>query len=237
MQQKNTLGRAWDEFDGYLFDIDGTLMNCTDAVHYFAFGEALSSVAGRPLTIDGVVAHGNVDTGILRDAFQKHGVADSEWRTRLPELIAGMGRFVECRRGELRIDVLPQVREVLVHLRAKGAVLGTATGNLAVIGRVKLGHAGLLELFDFGGWSDGHETRADVFRAAAEQARARKGAEAALCVVGDTPSDIQAARANGLEVIAVATGIYSYEKLSAEEPDLLLHGLGELVPALVETLA
>lgn len=230
IQAADTLGRAWDEFDGYLFDIDGTLMNCTDAVHYFAFGEALSSVAGRPLTIDGIVAHGNVDTGILRDAFAKHGVADADWRTRLPELIAGMGKFVESRRSELRIDVLPQVREVLAHLKAKGAVLGTATGNLAVIGRVKLGHVGLLEMFDFGGWSDGHETRAEVFRAAAEQARDLRGEHAALCVVGDTPNDIQAARANGLKVIAVATGIYSYETLAAENPDRLVRGLGELVP-------
>ena len=229
----DTLGRAWDGFDGYLFDIDGTLMNSTDAVHYFAFGEALSSVAGRPLTIDGVVAHGNVDTGILRDAFEKNGVADADWRARLPELIAGMGKFVESRRGELRINVLPQVREVLAHLRAKGALLGTATGNLAVIGRVKLGHVGLLEMFDFGGWSDGHETRAEVFRAAAAEARSRRSEDAALCVVGDTPLDIQAARANGLKVIAVSTGIYSYEKLGEEKPDLLVRSLGELVPALV----
>lgn len=229
--RNNTLGRGWDAFDGYLFDIDGTLMNCTDAVHYLAFGEALSSVAGRPLTIDGVVAHGNVDIGILRDAFARHGVADAEWRVRLPELIAGMGKFVESRRGELRINVLPQVREVLTHLRSRGALLGTATGNLAVIGRVKLGQVGLLELFDFGGWSDGHETRAEVFRAAAADARARRGDGAALCVVGDTPNDVQAARANGLKVIAVATGIYSYEQLAEEQPDLLVCGLGELVPA------
>src|ERR1700753_3326232 len=106
----NTLSRSWDEFDGYLFDIDGTLMNCTDAVHYFAFGEALSAVAGRPLTIDGVVAHGNVDTGILRDAFEKQGVAEADWRERLPDLITGMGKFVESRRSDLKINVLPQVR-------------------------------------------------------------------------------------------------------------------------------
>src|SRR5579875_452703 len=47
---QNSLGRAWDEFDAYLFDVDGTLMNCTDAVHYFAFNDAISAVAGRPLT-------------------------------------------------------------------------------------------------------------------------------------------------------------------------------------------
>jgi phosphoglycolate phosphatase len=55
--------RAWDEFDAYLFDIDGTLINCRDAVHYFAFCESLTRIAGRPMNLDGVVAHGNTDAG------------------------------------------------------------------------------------------------------------------------------------------------------------------------------
>ncbi len=38
--------RRWDAYDAYLFDIDGTLMNCTDAVHYFAFCEALGGWRG-----------------------------------------------------------------------------------------------------------------------------------------------------------------------------------------------
>ena len=229
----DTLGRAWDSFDGYLFDIDGTLMNCTDATHYFAFGEALTAVAGRPLTIDGVVAHGNVDVGILRDAFARHGIEETVWRPRLPELLAGMGRYVEGRRGDLCIDVLPQVREVLRHLKQQGSVLGTATGNLQAIGQLKLGHVGLLEMFDFGGWSDAHETREGVFRAAAQKARELAGEGAALCVVGDTPPDIRAARENDLKVIAVTTGIYSREALQGEKPDLLIASLADLLPVAV----
>jgi phosphoglycolate phosphatase len=36
------------------------------------------------------------------------------------------------------------------------------------------------------------------------------GRGASICVVGDTPRDIEAARANFLSVIAVATGKYSF---------------------------
>lgn len=223
-----SLSRAWDAYDAYLFDIDGTLMNCTDAVHYFAFNDVLTTVGGRPLTIDGVVAHGNTDVGILRDAFAKHAVEESLWRPRLDEMLARMGRFVEAREADLCINVLPSVREVLRHLKARGAVIGTATGNLQEIGQVKLGKVGLLELFDFGGWSDAHETRSSVFKAAAAKAREIAGSSATLCVFGDTPADIRAARDNGIDVIAVATGIYSYEQLKAESPDLLLRSLEEL---------
>lgn len=227
---QNKLGRAWDEFDAYLFDIDGTLMNCTDAVHYFAFNDALSAVAGRPLTIDGVVAHGNVDVGILRDAFARSGVPENEWRPRLPEILDRMRSFVSEHRSEFCISVLPGARDVLKHLRARGAILGTATGNLKVIGQSKLSIAGLLDLFHFGGWSDACETRSEVFqRAAASARKLAANDQISICVIGDTPADIKAARANALKVIAVSTGIYSFETLAAESPNLLVNSLDKLI--------
>lgn len=228
MDYPRKLSRSWDAFDGYLFDIDGTLLNCTDAVHYFAFCNALSRVAGRPLNLDGVVTHGNTDEGILRDAFAAGQVSEAVWRPRMPEVRAQMGAEVEANRAEFRIDVLPGVRESLQHLRARGAMLSTATGNLASIGKAKLEQCDLREHFQLGGYSDGFETRADVFRAALTQMRERLGQGAAVCVVGDTPADVQAAHANGLGVIAVATGIYPRAQLELERPELCLETLLEL---------
>ena len=222
------LSRAWDGFDAYLFDIDGTLLNCVDAVHYFAFCHTLSAVAGRPLNLDGVVTHGNTDLGILRDAFRLGAVGEEVWRPRLEEIYGRMGSEVEAHRGEFQIEVLPAVREVLTHLRARGAVLSTATGNFARIGVAKLESCGLWECFDLGGWSDGFETRAEVFRAALAGIRERVGDHAAVCVLGDTPADVQAAHANGLDVIAVATGIFSFEQLAAGAPELCLRSFAEL---------
>ncbi len=223
-----TYSRDWDEYQAYLFDIDGTLIECTDAVHYFAFCEALTQVAGRPLNLDGVVAHGNVDVGILRDAFQIAGVPDKVWRPRLAEIRTFMCGFVQQRRADLCIRVLPQVREVLAHLRGKGAVLGVATGNLEGIGQTKLEQCRLLPLFAFGGYSDAYEFRRDVFGSALAQARALAGEQASVCVVGDTPEDIRAAHSNQLPVIAVATGSYSYEQLLAEKPERCVRSLADL---------
>lgn len=229
MRLQGKLSRPWDAYDGYLFDIDGTLLNCKDAVHYFAFCDALTRVAGRPLNLDGVVTHGNVDAAILRDAFARGGVEEAVWRPRLSEIRECMGAQVEANREQLRMEVLPGVGELLRHLRARGAVLSTATGNFARIGEAKLQQCGLRAFFDFGGWSDGCETRAEVFRAALTALRERVGGAGSVCVVGDTPADVQAARVNGLEVIAVATGIYSREQLQAEAPELLVDSLVELV--------
>ena len=222
--------RAWDAFDGYLLDIDGTLLHCRDAVHYFGFCEVLETIVGRKMTLDGVTAHGNVDVGILRDALALAGVPQEQWRPRLPAMRYQLCRYVLDHKGGFEAEALPRVRAVLEHLRGKGAVLGIATGNLGAIGQAKLEHTGLWEFFTVGGWSDEHESRTDVFRGAVAKMQAAAGEQASICVLGDTPVDISAARAVGLPVIAVATGIYSSEELMGSSPDLLLASFEELLP-------
>lgn len=226
---RSTLPRPWDAFDAYLFDIDGTLLNCKDPVHYFAFCAALKSLSGRDLNLDGVTAHGNTDIGILRDALALAGVPESVWRPLLTEACGAMCAHVHAHRNEMRVEVLPGVREVLHHLHARGAVLGIATGNLKGIGSLKLQSCGLLNRFHFHGFSDNFEFRSDVYRAALAKARSAAGEHAAICAVGDTPADIRAARDHGISVIAVATGIHPAPELAAEQPDLCVSSLQELV--------
>lgn len=230
--------QAWDTYDAYLFDIDGTLLQCTDAVHYYGFCEVLTRVAGRPMNLDGVVAQGNVDPGILRDALMRAGVPEAQWRPQLATMREELSRFVEDRQKNLCIDVLPGVVAVLEHLRSRGAKIGVGTGNLERIGWAKLERCGLRAHFDFGGFSDAVEWRRDMIAGAAGKARELAGAGATLCVVGDTPSDVQAARDNGLDVIAVATGIFNKEELRGSRPDLLVGSLEELLrPELARTRA
>ncbi len=222
--------------DVYLFDIDGTLLNCADAVHYFAFCDTLSAVAGRPMNLDGVVAHGNTDTGILCDALRAAGLPEEEWRPRLPEACQALSAYVAAHKGELRAAALPSAARVLAYLQAGPALLGVATGNLAAIGRLKLASAGLPSIFQIEGFSDGFEVRSDMVASALAKARTLAGTESSVCVVGDTPADIQAAQRNGLDVIAVATGVYSREELLTHEPTLCVCSLTELLPAESEPL-
>jgi phosphoglycolate phosphatase-like HAD superfamily hydrolase len=55
------------------------------------------------------------------------------------------------------------------------------------------------------------------------------GPHARVCVVGDTPSDIAAAKANSLPTIAVATGVYSYQALLQHQPEVCTTTLGALL--------
>src|SRR3569623_1436637 len=103
---RGSLPRPWDAFDAYLFDVDGTLLNCKDAVHYFAFCEALKALSGRDLNLDGVTAHGNTDIGILRDALTRAGISEQQWRPRLQETCDLMCCHVREHRTGICADVL-----------------------------------------------------------------------------------------------------------------------------------
>ena len=61
------------------------------------------------------------------------------------------------------------------------------------------------------------------------QSRELAGPDASVCVVGDTPRDIEAARANHLRVIAVATGHFDFDALLEHHPDVCTTSLADLV--------
>jgi phosphoglycolate phosphatase len=235
-------GFRWDEQRAYLFDIDGTLLRHRDRTHFDAFYASVRSVLGRELALDGVRLSGNTDPGILRDAFRLANVEDSQWRPHREDVLKAMSDHVVARRADLLPIVLPGVEAVLAHLERKGAVLGLGTGNLETIGWLKVENAGLREWFTFGGFCDRFEDRADMIAHGAEQARAilragagnGKGAAAqTVCVVGDTPWDIDAARANGLPTIAVGTGRYSFDELMEHKPEACATTLAALLEATV----
>ena len=212
-------GFIWDAEPAYLFDIDGTLLRSQDRIHVTSFFSSVKSVMGRELDLDPVVLSGNTDPGILRDAFRAAQLEDSEWHPVLEDILDAMRNDVLAQRDTMQVRVMPGVEATLKHLQAKGAALGVATGNLESIGWLKIELAGLRNWFSFGGFSDRFIVRAEMIGHAAALARAIVGADASVCVVGDTPFDISAAQANSLPVIAVATGRYSFEELMECNPD------------------
>jgi len=212
-------GFRWDAADAYLFDIDGTLLNSRDAVHYFAFQHAMRDVLGLEASIDGIPVHGNTDMGILRAVLQRAGLDNAAIDAHMPQIVARMCADVERNREQLQPEICPSILDIIAHLRAAGKVLGAASGNLETVGWLKLEKAGLRPMFAFGSFSFPRESRVDIFQHGIDLARQRLGGQASVTVVGDTPSDIEAARAVGAPIIALATGIFTFADLMARDPD------------------
>jgi phosphoglycolate phosphatase len=222
----------WDAADAYLFDIDGTLLNSRDGVHYNAFHNAVRQFFGVSSKIDRVPLHGNTDLGIIRAVLRREGVSDAEIDDKLPLMTAAMCEEVERNAIGMQPELCPSVAELVQRLDAIGKLLAVATGNLETIAWKKLEASGLRPFFAFGAFSDHREQRADIIRWGVAEARRRLSAAAVVYVVGDTPSDIQAAHAAGVPVIAVATGIFSLKELKSHGPDLCVSSCTELLDSL-----
>jgi len=224
-------GFSWDEQNAYLFDIDGTILRCRDRVHIDSVATSVRRVTGFEITLAGIALQGNTDTGILREACARAGVPADFLEPQISAILDAMCRNVADRRGELKLELMPGIEQTLSHLADRGAILGVATGNLEMIGWIKIEHAGLREYFHFGGFSDHFPIRSELIGHAARKARELAGATARVCVVGDTPRDIEAAHANSLPVIAVATGHSSFETLLEHRPEVCATSLADLLAA------
>ncbi len=210
----------WRHADAYLFDIDGTLLNTLDGTHYHAFHNAVRAVYGVDSHIDGIPVHGNTDIGILRAVLRREGVSDAVFERELPRALAHMCSEVARNAASIRTEVCPSIPELLQTLRRSGKLMGVVSGNLEPIGWTKLESAGLREFFAFGSFSDRNEHRTAIFRHGIDEARRRLGPQASVCIVGDTPADVIAAKSAGVPVIAVATGIFPVDELSRLQPEL-----------------
>jgi len=216
-----------------LFDIDGTLLTSGGAGKA-AMEAALASAFGATTGSGDIPYSGRTDRAIGRDLFRRHQIEESpdHWER---FLAAYLGHLPTCL-GSHQGQVLPGIVGLLEHLRRQGHVqLGLLTGNIREGARLKLSHFGLFDYFAFGGFGDQHYHRDDVARAAWQAIQERHAAEASperVWVIGDTPLDVQCARAIGARVAAVATGWHSQEELAAAQPDLLFADLADPGPLL-----
>jgi len=211
-----------------LFDIDGTLVR-TGGAGKAAMEAGLLAAFGVPELRDGVPYSGRTDRAIARDLLAAHGLDPSPanqqtlqeaYLAHLPGSLAALGGLV-C----------PGVGDLLVALASRpDTVVGLLTGNVRAGAMVKLGHFGLWDHFAFGGFGDDLLDRDDVARAALAAARAHAGRAvdpADVWVVGDTPLDVQCARAIGARAVAVATGWHPAAELAACGPDYLFDDLAD----------
>ena len=222
-------GFAWDAQDAYLFDIDGTLLRSRDRVHFDSFASSVHRVTGFEITLAGILLHGSTDTAILREAWHQAGIPAEVLEERMEAILEAMRNTVAERRHELDLIRMPGVEQTLDYLARRGALLGVATGNLEMIGWIKVEQVGLRQWFRFGGFSDHFPVRSELIGQAADKAREMAGRGARICVVGDTPRDIEAARANFLSVIAVATGKYTFDELLKYQPEVCASSLADLL--------
>lgn len=210
-----------------LFDIDGTLLRRSGPHHRQALVDAVRRVTGLETSTDHIPVHGMLDPDILTRMLGDAGASRACIRRAMPEIVRRAQQIYVRGVPNLQRKTCPGVRSLLHRLQRQGVALGLVTGNLTRIGWKKLDRAGLKPYFPFGAFGEMARDRAGLARLAIRRARSegRIAKGAAIALVGDSPSDIIAARRNGIRSIAVCTGISTRDDLLAYAPDILLEDL------------
>ena len=209
----------------FLFDVDGTLVTAGGAGRT-ALGRALEEVYGTVGAIDRYDFRGKTDPRIVLDLLGAAGWDEADIRARLPSCFAAYVRELETLIADGgRVRLMPGATELVSALSTReDAIVGLLTGNIEPGARVKLRSTGLWPLFRVGAFGSDDHDRRRLPAIARDRVRALVGHEipfGRVTIIGDTPLDVDCARACGAVAVAVATGHYAHGELAASEPDLL----------------
>ncbi|MBL7016933.1 MAG: HAD family hydrolase [Kiritimatiellales bacterium] len=215
------------------FDIDGTLLYARGAGRK-AFRQAFEEALGWDQGVEHINFYGATDLDVFRR------IAAGRGETSTPEMEAAFFERLGARLGEhlehTPPELFPNIGKIIPLLsngwkksNRPDAVasnhwkLGIVTGNIEATARLKLLHAGLLDYFDPSGFGCGcdHPDRIEIARIALE----RTGNPEKSVLIGDTPRDVEAAKANGMISIAVATGIFDVQALEKAGADYVFEDL------------
>ncbi|MEU4803432.1 haloacid dehalogenase-like hydrolase [Actinosynnema sp. NPDC023587] len=215
-----------------LWDIDHTLLQ-SRGMGREMYERALPLVFGRPFAELAEVS-GRTELDIIAETLVLHGIEPTT--EHVDRLARALTASYEAGREELaeRGRVLPGAREALTSLAEEPAVRqGVLTGNLRAVARVKLRVFALDQYVDLecSAYGDDHRDRAELVDIARARAAERVGAEFTglrTVLIGDTPRDVEAARAAGARVIAVAGGQSDLDELRKAGADDVLADLRDL---------
>jgi pyrophosphatase PpaX len=209
-----------------LFDFDGTLVDTTDLI-YQSMRHATGEVLGREISRDVLMA--NVGQPLPRqmellsaehaeallDSYQLHNEANHD----------------------ALIREFPGVEESLARLKAAGVRVGVVTSKRRFsVGMALKKFPGLGDVVDQ--WvtmedTTEHKPRPEPLLKGLEMLGNVPREQAAY--VGDSPFDVTAAKAAGVESVAVSWGAFSEDALRAAEPDQLVPDLDAAVDVLLST--
>lgn len=212
-----------------LWDIDHTLLELHQ-LHYELYTRALPAAFGR--RVDELPdMTGRTDRDSSTEYLQNHGIKPSEenlarfWAALVEQLDAVQHNLPQLggptHGAQATLGVLTDVPDLYQTV---------LTGNIRALAERKLAAFALDKYLDFdiGGYGEDNVIRSELVTTA----RARLAAKyhvmvdlAHTVLIGDTPRDIEAARASGTRIIAVATGKSTSEELADHGADVVIDDL------------
>lgn len=218
-----------------LFDIDGTLLR-TNGAGRESTRRALLETYGSEGDLSSFHFGGRTDWQIVLDILARSGLDEAGIVARLPDYQASIDRHLRDIIADFPVEACPSAVDIVRTLHARPDVaLGLVTGNIDTTAHVKLRAAGFDPAwFPVGAFGHEARLRAALPPLAMERAAAHYSAvfpPERVIVIGDTPADVECARAVGAFAVAVDTGFEERSSLEAAQPDVLLDDLSGFLAA------
>jgi pyrophosphatase PpaX len=209
-------------YDPVLFDLDGTVVD-SGAIILASLRHATRTVLGETIPDERLLA-----------TVGGSGLA-SQMRDFDPERVEELVRVYTEHNKPLHAELVACVGmlDLLEELKREGRTLGIVTAKRRATVALAFETVPIEHLFDVvvaGDETQRHKPHREPLLRALAQAGAAAGESA---YVGDSPFDVQAARAGGLAAVAVTWGgIHTRERLEREKPDHVVNTVEELRAAL-----
>ncbi len=211
-----------------LFDVDWTLLEGENKPQYDSYANAFEKVYGIKASINEVVPHGSITTQIIIEVLKLHGISEEEAKAKMQEVRRVREESFLAHANDHISNPMPGVYDLLSTLKGKGVPLGLLTGEDETIAQRTLELAGLSGFFDFGAFGNMAEKRVDLIPIVKQEAKEKLGldeSQVEFVIIGDSPFDIDTAKAGGLKSIAVGAGPYSTKELSVTGAELIVDSL------------
>jgi phosphoglycolate phosphatase len=216
-----------------LFDVDETLVH-TGGSGARSWKAAFNKLYGIPADIGAHSSAGETDPQVARATFTAvigRDPSDDELDRLYVQYLLHLADDILVSE---QYRVLPGAERTLIALGEAGVMLGLVSGAMEGAARTKLLPANLNRYFIFGGYGSDSPVRVELTRMAIEKATRLHSrlTPSQVYVVGDTPHDIDAAKATGAVSVGVASGHYSVDQLVAAGGSHVLGSLDEPFPGL-----
>lgn len=208
-------------YEAVVFDLDGTIVDSVELI-IVSFQHAMREVLGREVTREESVAY------VGRPLREQMMIFSPE---HVDELVASYQEF-NHREHDRMLTLYDGILSLLDRLQGSGVKLGLVTSKSRHTTQMAFDLTGIEGYFDATICADespGNKPSPDPILLCLKRLEVSPGDAA---YVGDSPADIQAARAAGVQAIGVTWGVFDADTLAAEKPGRLVHTISELAEVL-----
>jgi pyrophosphatase PpaX len=215
------MGAVPRAYKAVVFDLDGTVVDSVELI-IISFQHAIREVLGREVSREESIAWVGRP---LREQMVRFSPEHAD------ELLTAYREF-NHREHDRMLKLYDGILNLLDGLLGAGVRLGLVTSKSRYTTQMAFDLTGIESYFDATVCADessGNKPSPDPILACLERLGV---ATADAAYVGDSPSDIQAARAARVQAIGVTWGVFDAARLEAEKPDTLVHTIPELAEVL-----